>query len=108
MRHKCDLPVVVGVGGSYLGAKAVLDALNGGKEDSPEVIFADFNMSAAYLNRLVKRMKYEDVCLCVISKSGITVEPLLTHFILKEKLHRKYGIEAKERIYVITDAQSGT
>lgn len=107
IRDKCDLLIVVGVGGSYLGAKAVIDALNGSKENFPEIIFAGFNMSAAYLDKIVKRMKKEDVCLCVISKSGTTVEPLLSYAILKDKLFGKYGLDAKNRIYVITDAKKG-
>lgn len=107
IRSKCDLLIVVGVGGSYLGAKAVIDALNGSKEDCPEIVFAGFNMSAAYLERIVRRMKKENVCLCVISKSGSTVEPLLSYSILKDKLYGKYGVEAKDRIYVITDAEKG-
>ncbi len=108
IRQKCDLLVVVGVGGSYLGAKAVIDALNGSREDYPEIIFAGYNMSAAYLDKVVRRMRKENVCLCVISKSGSTLEPLLSYSILKEKLVGKYGEkEAKNRIYVITDAVKG-
>ena len=108
IRQKCDLLIVVGVGGSYLGAKAVIDALNGSKEDYPDIIFAGYNMSAAYLDKVVRRMRRENVCLCVISKSGSTLEPLLSYSILKEKLVGKYGEkEAKNRIYVITDAVKG-
>ena len=106
IRQKCDLLIVVGVGGSYLGAKAVIDALNGSKEDCPDILFAGYNMSAAYLDRIIRRMRRENVCLCVISKSGSTLEPLLSYSILKEKLLGKYGEEeAKNRIYVITDAE---
>lgn len=108
IRSKCDLLVVVGIGGSYLGAKAVIDALNGSREDCPEIVFAGFNMSAAYLDKVVKRMMREDVCLCVISKSGTTVEPLLSYSILKEKLFGKYGKAAKDRLYVITDESKGS
>ena len=107
IRSKCDLLIVVGIGGSYLGAKAVIDALNGSREDCPEIVFAGFNMSGAYLDKVVKRMMREDVCLCVISKSGTTVEPLLSYSILKEKLFGKYGKAAKDRIYVITDSTKG-
>lgn len=108
IRSKCDLLIVVGIGGSYLGAKAVIDALNGSREGCPEIVFAGFNMSAAYLDKVVKRMMREDVCLCVISKSGATVEPLLSYSILKEKLFGKYGNAAKDRIYVITDESKGS
>lgn len=108
IRQKCDLLIVVGVGGSYLGAKAVIDALNGSREDYPDIVFTGYNMRAAYLDKVVRRMRRENVCLCVISKSGSTLEPLLSYSILKEKLVGKYGEkEAKNRIYVITDAVKG-
>ena len=108
IKDKCSLFVVIGVGGSYLGAKAVIDALNGSRDDFPEVIFAGYNMSAAYLHKIVDRMKNEATCICVISKSGGTTEPLLTYSILKDKMYSKYGIEeAKKRIFVVTDAKTG-
>ena len=108
IRGKCTLLIVVGIGGSFLGAKAVIDALNKNIEGYPEVVFAGFNMSAAYLDRLVKRVKTESVCMCVISKSGRTVEPLLSYSILKERFFAKYGYqEARRRIYVITDEKKG-
>ncbi|MGN0714846.1 MAG: glucose-6-phosphate isomerase [Anaerovoracaceae bacterium] len=108
IREKCTLFIVIGIGGSFLGAKAVIDALNKNREGYPEVVFAGFNMSAAYMERLVKRVATESVCVCVISKSGRTVEPLLTYSILKDKMFAKYGYrEARRRIYVITDAKKG-
>ena len=108
IREKCTLFIVIGIGGSFLGSKAVIDALNKSREGYPEIIFAGFNMSAAYMERLVKRVAMESVCICVISKSGRTVEPLLTYSILKDKMFAKYGYrEARHRIYVITDAKKG-
>lgn len=108
IRKKCNLFIVVGIGGSYLGAKAVIEALNDSKEDHPEIVFAGFNMSAAYLHKVEKRMRHESVCLCVISKSGATTEPLLTYHILKEKIIDKYGKEeGNRRIYIITDKEKG-
>ena len=108
VRKKCDLFIVIGIGGSYLGAKAVIDALNGSMPGYPEVIFAGFNMSAAYLSKVVDRMKRESVCLCVISKSGMTVEPILSYRILKHKIIEKYGAqEGNKRIYIITDGEKG-
>ena len=67
IRQKCSLLVVVGIGGSYLGAKAVIEALDGGREGYPEVVFAGFNMNGSYTERLMKRMERDSVCLCVIS-----------------------------------------
>lgn len=108
IKGKCSQMIVVGIGGSYLGAEAVIEALNGSKASYPEIVFAGFSMSAAYLDKIVTRMRNEATCLCVISKSGKTVETLLTYSILKEKLYEKYGKEeAKKRIYVITDEREG-
>lgn len=108
IRERCTLLIVVGIGGSFLGAKAVIDALGGSRPGWPEVAFAGFHMSAAYHKRLLARMEKEAVCLCVISKSGRTVEPLLAYAILKEKLIGRYGeAEAYRRIYGITDARRG-
>jgi len=108
IKNKCDLLVVIGVGGSFLGAKAVIDALNGSRPGYPDIEFAGFNMSAAYLNKIVRKMDYRRTCLCVISKSGGTLEPLLTYSILKQRMFEKYGHdEACKRIYVITDAAKG-
>ena len=109
IKEKCDLFVVIGIGGSYLGAQAVIDALDGSKEDYPEVMFAGYNMSATTMNKVVKAMEEKETCICVISKSGGTVEPLMAYSILKEKLIEKYGeAEADKRIYVVTDAVKGT
>lgn len=108
IREKCTLCIVIGIGGSYLGARAVIDALDGSREGYPEIMFAGYNMSASHLDKVVKRMQREAVCLCVISKSGSTVEPLLSYSVLKEKLIEKYGKdEAGQRIYVITDKDNG-
>lgn len=108
IKHKCSLLVVIGIGGSYLGARAVIDALNGSKADCPEIVFAGFNMSAAYLQKVTEHMRHEATCLCVISKTGTTLEPLLTYSILKKQMFDKYGSGASERIYVITNEAGGT
>ena len=103
LREKCELLIVIGIGGSFLGAKAVTEALGGSRDGFPEILFAGFNMSASYLKKVETRMMGKDVCLCVISKSGTTTEPLLTYHILKKKLTERYGESAaSERIYVIT------
>lgn len=108
IKDKCDLLIVIGVGGSFLGAKAVIDALNGSRPGYPEIEFAGFNMSAAYLNKIIKKFDYRRTCICVISKSGGTLEPMLTYSILKQRMFEKYGHdEACRRIYVITDEMGG-
>lgn len=108
INRRCDLLIVIGVGGSYLGAKAVIDALNGSVSGYPEVLFAGYNMSASHLNYVIKKLEEKNTCLCVISKSGSTLEPLLTYSILREKMREVYGdAGSKERIYVITSKDSG-
>ena len=115
IRGKCNLLVVVGIGGSYMGAKCVIDALAGEisvKEEAtgqefPEVIFAGCNMSAAFHRNVIKKMHEKETCLCVISKSGGTTEPLAAFSILKEEMDAKYGADATSRIYAITDKSKG-
>lgn len=107
IRLQCELLIVIGIGGSYLGAKAAIDALP--KEPgAPEVKFAGTNLSAAYHVELLDEMRRKEVCLCVISKSGTTVETAAAFSIFKQELIRTYGeSEAKKRIYVITDPEKG-
>ena len=106
--RKCTLFIVVGIGGSYLGARAVIDALNGDRPNRPHVMFAGYNMTGAHLEKLVEAMKEQATCLCVISKSGKTLEPLLAYSILKEEMFAKYGEkESKNRIYVVTGNNDG-
>lgn len=108
IKSQCSLFIVVGIGGSYLGAKAVIDALNGSMHGCPDIQFAGYSMSAAYQEKLIRRMNSESTCLCVVSKSGRTVEPMLSYAILKDRMFAKYGIkEARRRIYVITDETKG-
>ncbi len=109
IRAKCDLFIAVGIGGSFLGAQAVMDALfaGAGADGCPEVVFAGCNMSGAYHKRIMDMMDGRECCLCVISKSGTTTEPLAAFSILKDKMEEKYGAEAPSRIYAITDREKG-
>jgi glucose-6-phosphate isomerase len=108
-----DLFVVVGIGGSYLGAKAVVDALSdsfahlkGGK--NPLIVFAGQNISEDYLFELRELLKVKEYAMAVISKSGTTTEPALAFRLLKQDIEEKYGkAEACERIVAITDAKRG-
>ena len=109
---KCKYLVVIGIGGSYLGAKAALsfiDSPASKKQGSfPEVVFAGFNISGSYHKKLLDKIKNDDICLLIISKSGGTLEPSLAFAMLKQLLIEKYGRdEALSRIYAITDATSG-
>ncbi len=108
IRAKCELFVVTGIGGSYMGAKCVIDAICAHEDtDGAEVVFAGCNMSAAYHREIISKMREKETCLCVISKSGGTTEPLAAFSILKEVMSEKYGDEATSRIYAITDKETG-
>ncbi|MDR3363722.1 MAG: glucose-6-phosphate isomerase [Clostridiales Family XIII bacterium] len=109
---RCKYFVVIGIGGSYLGAKAALSFID--RADSvradgrPEVVFAGFNLSGTYHANLIDKIKDEDICLLIISKSGGTLEPSVAFLTLKKLLTEKYGhAEALSRIYAVTDAESG-
>ena len=107
-----DVYVVIGIGGSYLGAKAVIDALSDSfahlKGNKPAVLFAGQNIGEDYLAELRDLLKNKEWALSVISKSGTTTEPAIAFRILKQDLEDKYGKkEAVSRICAITDAARG-
>ena len=107
IRKQSDLLIVIGIGGSYLGARAVIDALSH-TFNPKNVIFAGNNLSADYLNDLLDFIKDKNVSINVISKSGTTLEPAITFKVLREYLENKYGEDgARERIFVTTDKQKG-
>ena len=116
IQKQCDVFVVIGIGGSYLGAKAIIDMFTNNfsnllplsERKFPQIIFAGNNMSGKYLRNLVEYLEDKDVAINVISKSGKTLEPAVTFRILKVLLEQKYGISgAAERIYVTTDKSKG-
>ena len=101
--------VVVGIGGSYLGAKAVIESLSP-YFPSPErlkIIFAGNSLSSSYMKELLDFLADKDFSVNVISKSGTTTEPAIAFRLLKELLFKKYGDQAKERIFATTDAVKG-
>ena len=107
IRKQSDVLIVIGIGGSYLGSKAVIDALSH-TFDPKNVIFAGNNMSSDYLNDLLDYIKDKDISLNVISKSGTTIEPALTFKVLRKYIEEKYGEDkAKDRIFVTTDKEKG-
>lgn len=109
IRDNNDVLVVIGIGGSYLGAKAGLEFLKEPfKEDNLEIIFAGHHMSSEYLSNLISYLENKDFSINVISKSGTTTEPAIAFRLLKNVLEQKYGFEgAKERIYATTDKAKG-
>lgn len=113
IRSRSDALVVVGIGGSYLGARAAYDMLRRADDDirrktSPEIYFVGNNLSPSYLSQISESLGYKDFSINVISKSGTTLEPAISFRIFKELLERKYGTSgAKKRIYATTDASKG-
>lgn len=110
IRRQAKRLVVIGIGGSYLGAKAAIEALTPtfAKKRKLEVLFAGQNMSTRYLLELLEYVKDQDFAINVISKSGTTTEPAIAFRLFKRALEEKYGVEeAKHRIYVTTDANKG-
>jgi len=110
-----DLAVVIGIGGSYLGARCAIEALshNFAKQlrkagDAPEVVFAGNNLSEEYLGELMDLMAERNCACIVISKSGTTTEPAVAFRIVKKFIEDRYGRkEASERIVAVTDAKKG-
>lgn len=112
LREKSDIFVVIGIGGSYLGARAVIEALQNHfaplADQKPLVVYAGHNMSEDYLSELLAVLDKKDYSLAVISKSGTTTEPAIAFRILKQHLINKYGEqEAAQRIIAITDKAKG-
>lgn len=114
LRRKSDVVVVIGIGGSYLGAKAVIEALSGQfdhlkhRPGNPLILFAGQNLSEDYLIELLEFLRDKKFSLIVISKSGTTTEPAVAFRILKQELEAKVGKqEASSRIIAITDESKG-
>ncbi len=112
IRKDSDILLVIGIGGSYLGARAVIEALHSSfsqmKDDKPHIIFVGNNLSPDYINDVIDVLQGKDFSINVISKSGTTTEPAIAFRIFREILEGKYGIkEARKRIYVTTDKKKG-
>ena len=105
IRDTSEVLVVVGIGGSYLGARAGIELLR--PKDGVEVIFAGNALSPDDLNDKLDRLGDRDFSINVISKSGTTLESAVAFRIFRNLLERKYGTAAKRRIYATTDAQRG-
>lgn len=114
IKQDSDVFISIGIGGSYLGAKAVIDFLNSKdynalKKDTPDVFFIGNSINADQLNNLLSICQGRDVSVNVISKSGTTTEPAIAFRAFKKFMEDKYGKEeASKRIYVTTDKERGT
>ena len=114
IQKSCDVFVVIGIGGSYLGSRAVIECLkspryNQLKKNTPEIYFSGDNISGTDLSEILALCEGKDICINVISKSGTTTEPAIAFRVFRALLEQKYGKEgAKDRIYVTTDKCRGT
>ena len=114
IRKSCDVLIVIGIGGSYLGARAVIEYLkspnyNLVRKDTPAIYYTGNCISADALNEVIALCEGKDVCVNVISKSGTTTEPAVAFRVFRNLLEEKYGKEgARERIFVTTDKAKGT
>ena len=116
IKKTSDIFVLIGIGGSYLGARAVIEALthtffnslDRKQRKAPQIIYVGNNLSANYIHEVLDIIQDKDISINVISKSGTTTEPAIAFRIFREILETKYGIEeARKRIYVTTDANKG-
>ncbi len=114
IKKNCDVFIVIGIGGSYLGARAAIEFVksplyNNMKKDTPDIYFAGCNISAEAISELLSICEGRDVCINVISKSGTTTEPAVAFRVFRAWLENKYGVDgARERIFVTTDKARGT
>lgn len=116
IRNNSDVLIVIGIGGSYLGARAAIEMLShtfynnidGGKRKTPEIYYVGNNISSTYLADLLDAIEGKDFSINVISKSGTTTEPAIAFRIFKELAEKKYGKEgARKRIFATTDKAKG-
>ncbi len=114
IRSDSEVLVVIGIGGSYLGARAAIEFCKSQNynlvcKDTPQIFFSGNSISSAALNEILSICKEKDFSVNVISKSGTTTEPAISFRIFRELLEKKYGkAEAAKRIYVTTDKAKGT
>lgn len=116
IKKESDILIVIGIGGSYLGARAVIEGLTSSFNDklsakqrkNPQILYVGNNLSPNYINELIEYIGDKDFSINVISKSGTTTEPAIAFRIFREILENKYGIdEARSRIYATTDKEKG-
>ena len=116
IQKNSEILLVIGIGGSYLGARAVIEALTNTfynvlpkeQRKTPQILYVGNNLNPNYLNDLIDLIGNRDLSINVISKSGTTTEPAIAFRIFRELLENKYGLsEARKRIYVTTDKEKG-
>lgn len=110
IQQEANVFVVIGIGGSYLGSRAVTDALSDYfpfKNKTPEILYIGNNLSGTYLHQLLRYLEDKSVYVNIVSKSGSTTEPAIAFRILKQFMERKYGVNANKRIIATTDSTKG-
>ena len=114
IKKDTEVFLVIGIGGSYLGARAVIESLTNtfynacSNIKTPKIFFVGNNMSPNYMNDLLECIGNKDISITVISKSGTTTEPAIAFRIFREFMESKYGVdEARKRIYITTDKEKG-
>lgn len=116
IKNNSDIFIVIGIGGSYLGARACIEALShsfynqlpDNKRKTPAIYYAGHHVSGTYLRDLLDLIEGKDISLNVISKSGTTTEPAIAFRILKDYMEKRYGKkEARSRIFITTDGEKG-
>jgi len=116
LKEKCDVLIVVGIGGSYLGTRAVSEALKDPMEslrrfcsrENPTIVYAGHHLEERYMKNLLGAIDELEICVNVISKSGTTTEPAIAFRMLKSYMEKRYGVDgAKERIVATTDKARG-
>ncbi|MDE5973920.1 MAG: glucose-6-phosphate isomerase [Eubacterium sp.] len=114
IKDNADILIVIGIGGSYLGARAVIESLkspnyNSIKKDTPDIYFIGNSISPSMLTELVSICESKDICVNVISKSGTTTEPAIAFRVFRDLVYNKYSAdEAAKRIFATTDKAKGT
>mgnify|MGYP000039071198 CR=1 FL=1 len=114
IREDTDVLIVIGIGGSYLGARAAIEFLkspfyNNLKKDTPDIYYVGNNINPTYLNEVLSICEGKDISVNVISKSGTTTEPALAFRVFKQLVEKKYGKDgAKDHIFATTDKAKGT
>ena len=114
IQKNADVLIVIGIGGSYLGARAVIEALKSPNynllaKDTPQIFFIGNSISPEMLNETVALCEGKDICVNVISKSGTTTEPAIAFRVFREMVNKKYSAEeAAKRIFCTTDQSKGT
>lgn len=116
VKQDSDVLLVIGIGGSYLGARAAIEmlqhsfynALSKEKRKTPQIVFVGNNISSSYIHDVIDLLEGKDFSINVISKSGTTTEPAIAFRLFRKILEEKYGVEeARKRIYATTDKEKG-